>query len=1181
AYAGSTGNTLTFTYMADNAVTSGALTIAVPSGWSTPSTSASAAGATTSTCGTVGVSGSTIQVTGINLASSNTCTVTYGDKAGGPGATASSSGGGFTPATFTTLEKSSSGGTLTALGNGSPSVSVTANNGSGTMSVSPSTVITSSTGNDFDFQYTAPTGGLSSGKITLFVPTAWPTPSSSGFDANGISDSCEGDGNLPTVISVTGGSLITTNGVSLAGGATCDIKYGIQNFNPGVTAPSTNGPYQFTTQVSTWSGGTLTNIGTSPVITVGNDGTGTMTVSPSSAVAGSTGNTETFTYTAVTAVSNGELTIAVPSGWSNPSIIALDPGATTSTCGTVAVSGSAIDVTGVNLASNGACTVTYGNKTGGPGATAASAGGPTGDTFATQEKSSAGGTLITLGNGSPVVTLHALDGTGTMTVTPTSAINNSTGNDYDFTYTAPAGGLVNGELTLLVPTGWTTPSTSSSSVGGVSTSCGSGSFTITSVGGGSQIAITGVSLSGGSTCDVHYGIDSFNPGVTAPAGSGVYTFTAEEASSSTGALTNLSSSPAINVSTDGSGALAVSPQALSAGATGQTLAFTYTSGVSLANGEVSVAIPSGWSTPSTTGADPGYTTTDCAGGHVNVFGNSIHVTGITMGAGQSCSINYGATSSDGPGATVTAAVGAAQFNAQERSSGSGSLTDLASSPHSTVYAQDGSGTLTAAPGFVADGSGGNTLTFTYTAPDGGLSNGRLLVALPSGWSAPSTTPQVDGYTTSTCGSVAVPSGAIQVTGVSLPASGTCTITYGNRSSGGAGTTAPSTTGTQTFVTQEASTGTGSLANIASSPQVDITAADGSGTMAVDSGQVVTGSTGNTLTFTYTAATGGVQAGELTIDVPTGWSAPSTTATDPGSTTSDCGQVGLSGGTIEVTGVTLNGGDTCTVVYGSTAGSGPGATAPSSDGTSDFVVKEASTALGLLTSLAASPSVVTSTPQMLTVAVNGTGTVAGSGISCPGACSKSYFPGTNVSLTSSPGSGFKFMGWTGACSGTAVCHVTISNAANVTATFARITHALVVTVKGKGHVSGNGISCPGTCAKSYPNGTAVALTARPATGFRFAHWGGACTGTGICHRTMNSNASVTATFIALPACVVPKLRGTSLLTATQMLRTAHCALGKVTRPTLGQHLVVGSSNPAAGTRLPNGAKVAIRLVQKRG
>ena len=61
------------------------------------------------------------------------------------------------------------------------------------------------------------------------------------------------------------------------------------------------------------------------------------------------------------------------------------------------------------------------------------------------------------------------------------------------------------------------------------------------------------------------------------------------------------------------------------------------------------------------------------------------------------------------------------------------------------------------------------------------------------------------------------------------------------------------------------------------------------------------------------------------------------------------------------------------------------------------------------------------------------------------------------------------------------------------------------------------------------------------------------------------------------CVVPRLRTQTLDAAKKMLSRANCKLGKVARPKTGSRkLVVASQSPAAGTTLPAGARVAVRL-----
>lgn len=94
-------------------------------------------------------------------------------------------------------------------------------------------------------------------------------------------------------------------------------------------------------------------------------------------------------------------------------------------------------------------------------------------------------------------------------------------------------------------------------------------------------------------------------------------------------------------------------------------------------------------------------------------------------------------------------------------------------------------------------------------------------------------------------------------------------------------------------------------------------------------------------------------------------------------------------------------------------------------------------------------------QTLTAATagSGSGTVSSSpaGINCGSTCSSAYASGTGVTLTATPASGSVFSGWSGACSGTAACSVTMGQARSVTATFSLQSSApicLVPKVKGK-------------------------------------------------------------------------------------------------------------------------------------
>src|SRR6185436_3408155 len=214
----------------------------------------------------------------------------------------------------------------------------------------------------------------------------------------------------------------------------------------------------------------------------------------------------------------------------------------------------------------------------------------------------------------------------------------------------------------------------------------------------------------------------------------------------------------------------------------------------------------------------------------------------------------------------------------------------------------------------------------YTAPTGGISSGSVTVAVPSGWSAPSTTSSAAGYSTSSAGTLTVSGSTIAVSSLTLAAGNTFTITYGNTGSGGPGATATSSTGAQAWTTQEKSTSNGVMTNIASHPSITVYAADGSGTMSPSISSVSASQTGRTITFTYTAPAGGISSGSVTVAVPSGWSAPSTTSSAAGYSTSSAGTLTVSGSTITVSSLTLAAGNTFTITYGNTGSGGPGATA---------------------------------------------------------------------------------------------------------------------------------------------------------------------------------------------------------------------------------------------------------------
>jgi hypothetical protein len=169
------------------------------------------------------------------------------------------------------------------------------------------------------------------------------------------------------------------------------------------------------------------------------------------------------------------------------------------------------------------------------------------------------------------------------------------------------------------------------------------------------------------------------------------------------------------------------------------------------------------------------------------------------------------------------------------------------------------------------------------------------------------------------------------------------------------------------------------------------------------------------------------------------------------------------------------------------------------------------------SVAAIFSLNTDPLLIVNAAGNGSGVVTSdpAGINCGAICLAGFAVNTPVTLTAVADTNSLFTGWSGACSGTGTCVVTMDSVKQVTATYALQVFTLDVVKAGTGigTVASNpaGIDCGATCSASYNINTVVTLTATPLTGSIFSGWNGASCTTGACVVTMLSAQTVTATF----------------------------------------------------------------------
>jgi len=174
-------------------------------------------------------------------------------------------------------------------------------------------------------------------------------------------------------------------------------------------------------------------------------------------------------------------------------------------------------------------------------------------------------------------------------------------------------------------------------------------------------------------------------------------------------------------------------------------------------------------------------------------------------------------------------------------------------------------------------------------------------------------------------------------------------------------------------------------------------------------------------------------------------------------------------------------------------------------------------------------------ETLTVRVVGDGKVTSSpaGIDCPRDCSQDYPRGRTspqtVRLTAAPGAGQRLEAWGESCLGAGSCSILMDADKVLTAKFAPASPppppspapppgsgALVLAVSAGGDVASTpaGIACPPDCAENLPLQSSFTLLPTAHSGFAFARWEGACTGTGACAGTIAELTFVRAVFTPL-------------------------------------------------------------------
>jgi uncharacterized repeat protein (TIGR02543 family) len=173
------------------------------------------------------------------------------------------------------------------------------------------------------------------------------------------------------------------------------------------------------------------------------------------------------------------------------------------------------------------------------------------------------------------------------------------------------------------------------------------------------------------------------------------------------------------------------------------------------------------------------------------------------------------------------------------------------------------------------------------------------------------------------------------------------------------------------------------------------------------------------------------------------------------------------------------------------------------------------------------------------------------------CGSRYVPGTEVTISQSKNSGYVFDGWSGACTGTGSCSITMDSDKSVTANYAQC-HSLSTSASPSAGGSLSASPAP-NCDGKYTPDTSVTVSYSENSGYVFTGWGGACGGTGTCSLTMDSDRSVTANFSQCYSLTLTH-SGSGSDPSASPSSTSGCPVGQYVS---GESISLSGANPATG------------------
>src|SRR5256712_667115 len=379
--------------------------------------------------------------------------------------------------------------------------------GDGSMTVTPPTAVAGSASNSFTFTFTAGAGGgnMNGGAVAMTVPIGWTTPQTTNSANPGFISTATGTCDVvSTAITGTGPWTVTFTVGNCSTSKLFTFTYG--GGGTKVTAPTTAGAYQFTTQTKV-SGGTLTNIQPPQP---------TITVNPAAA-SKLVFTTSALSFTATLSPTAGPITVQSQDSFGNPS----NPSSTE----TVALTSSSPDSPKFSLTSGGSTVTSVSIPSSGNSVSFFY-----GDTKA----------------GTPTITA-ASSGAFSSTVTQTETVNAAAASKLVFTSSAlsltATSNPTAGPITVQSQDSFGNPSNPSSTetVALTSSSPDSPKFSLTS--GGSTLTSVSIPSSANSVSFFYGDTKAGTPTITAT-GSGAFSSTATQTETvNTGSLDHLSLSP--------------------------------------------------------------------------------------------------------------------------------------------------------------------------------------------------------------------------------------------------------------------------------------------------------------------------------------------------------------------------------------------------------------------------------------------------------------------------------------------------------------------------------------------------------------------------------------------------------------------------------------------------------------